>query len=156
AVFTKLIVDQVLPFGLAELVPVLALGALLWVAAQTLTTWLRAALLVYVQGKLDAQVMLAFVEHLLSLPFRFFQQRTSGDLLMRLGSNLVLRELVTTQTVAALLDAILVLVYLALLVAWQPLYAAIALALGGLQVALVLASTPRITRLMQRDLQAQS
>jgi ABC-type bacteriocin/lantibiotic exporter with double-glycine peptidase domain len=37
------------------------------------------------------------LQHLLALPYRFFQGKTSGDLLMRLSSNTMIREIPTTQ-----------------------------------------------------------
>ena len=95
-----------------------------------IATYLRAALLIYLQARLDMQIMLGFFEHLLSLPFGFFQQRNSGDLLMRLGSNAVIREALTSQTLSALLDGVLVAAYLALLLAQAPLFGLLAWELG--------------------------
>ena len=45
-----------------------------------------------------------FVEHLLALPYAFFQQRTTGDLMMRMSSQAAIRELLTTGALSALLD----------------------------------------------------
>jgi ABC-type bacteriocin/lantibiotic exporter with double-glycine peptidase domain len=100
--------------------------------------------------------MLGFFEHVLALPFRFFQQRTSGDLLMRLGSNTIIRETLTSQTLAALLDGSLVFVYLAILLAWEPFFGGIVLGIGMLQVAILLSTNHRMHSLMQRDLAAQA
>jgi ABC-type bacteriocin/lantibiotic exporter with double-glycine peptidase domain len=154
--FTKIVVDDLLPARIEGLLPALALGMGAWVAALTLTSYLRSALVIFVQTRLDAQLMLGFFEHLLSLPFRFFQQRTSGDLLMRLGSNALLREIVTTQTVSAIFDSLLVALTMAILLAWAPLFGLIAAALGGIQVACLLATMSWIRRITQRDLQAQA
>jgi ABC-type bacteriocin/lantibiotic exporter with double-glycine peptidase domain len=155
-VFTKLVVDSVIPGGVASLLVVLALGMGVWILAHALVAYLRSILLVYVQARLDSQLMLGFFEHLLSLPFRFFQERTSGDLLMRLGSNSVLRELLTSQSVAAAFDGCLVLSYLAVLLAWQPAFGLWVLAIGAVQAAIMIATRRRVLALTQRDLQAQS
>lgn len=154
-VFTKVLVDQVLPFHVTGVMTVLGLGMLMWALTQTVASYLRSTLLVYLQSRLDARLMLDFFEHLLGLPFRFFQQRTGGDLLMRLGSNMVLREALTTQTASAILDGSLVILYLFVLLAWTPAFGLIALGIGVLQVALLLLTARRMHRLMESELHAQ-
>jgi ATP-binding cassette, subfamily B, bacterial len=153
-VFTKVLVDHVLPSALTHVMPTLGIGMGLIVLALTVTSYLRAALLISLEARLDSLMMLGFFEHVLMLPFRFFQQRTTGDLLMRLGSNTVIREALTTQTVSAVLDSALVLGYLAMLLVLKPIFGAIVLGIGLLQVALLLGTTHRIRELLQRDLAA--
>jgi len=155
-VFTKVIVDDVLPHQIGDVLPMLALGIVIWVLAQAVTGYLRAALLILIQGRLDSQLMLGFFEHMLSLPFRFFQRRTTGDLLMRLGSNVVLREVFTNQTMSAIFDGVLVIGYLALLLALSPFFGLVAFAIGLFQIGLLAGTTPMLHRLMQRDLMTQA
>jgi ATP-binding cassette, subfamily B, bacterial len=152
--FTKVLVDHVLPSAITHVMPILGIGMVFIVLALTVTSYLRAALLISLEARLDSQMMLGFFEHVLTLPCRFFQQRTTGDLLMRLGSNAVIREALTTQAVAAVLDSALVLGYLAMLLALKPIFGAIVLGIGLLQVALLLGTTRRMRELLQRDLSA--
>ena len=155
-VFTKIIVDRVLPFRIAGAMSILGAGLVLVAVAQTVSTYLRAALLIYLQARLDMQIMLGFFEHLLSLPFRFFQQRNSGDLLMRLGSNAAIREALTSQTLSALLDSLLVVGYLAVLLARAPAFGLLTFGVGFLQAVVLLGTSRRLRDLTQRDLAAQS
>ncbi len=154
--FTKIVVDRVLPLRLTGAMSILGMGLLAVVFAQAIASYLRAALLIYLQARLDMQIMLGFFDHLLSLPFRFFQQHNSGDLLMRLGSNGVIREALTNQTLSALLDGILVAAYLTVLLTQAPLFGLLALGVGSLQAALLLGTSRRLRDLTQRDLAAQS
>lgn len=154
--FTKVIVDRVLPLHIGNVMAILGIELLVIVAAQMTATYLRAALLLSLQARLDMQMMLGFFDHLLSLPYRFFQQRSNGDLLMRLGSNSVIREVLTNQILSAALDGALVVVYLAIF-AWRaPWFGILVLALGLLQAVLLLASRRPLRELTQRDLAAQS
>jgi HlyB family type I secretion system ABC transporter len=153
---TKVVVDHVLPTGAADVMTVLGLGILVLVVAQVVAAHLRASLLIYLQARLDAQMMMGLFEHLLSLPVAFFQQRGTGDLLSRLYSNSVVRELLTNQTVTAVLDGSLILVYLALLLAKAPLFGLVVGAIGALQIALLAVTAPRVRALMQEDLRAAS
>ena len=154
--FTKVIVDRVLPLHIVSIMAILGLGLVLVAMAQAVATYLRAALLIYLQGRVDAQMMLGFFEHLLGLPLRFFQERTNGDLLMRLVSNATIREGLTNQTLSAILDGALVLGYLAILLDRAPLFGLLALALGFLQVVPLVGASRRLRDLTQRDLAAQS
>lgn len=93
----------------------LGAGILTVAIAQLVTSYLRSALLVYLQGRLDTHAMEGFSRHLLRLPLRFFQERTAGDIIMRLTSIAMLRELLTTQTAGTLIDAVMTLSYLAII-----------------------------------------
>jgi ATP-binding cassette, subfamily B, bacterial len=152
--FTKVLVDTILPRQMHGMMSVIAIGIVLLVAGQMLTSYLRSALLLYLQARLDSQIMLGFFEHVLSLPYPFFQQRTTGDLLMRLGSNVAIRETLTNQVVSAVLDGGFVLVYLAALFALQPFFAAAALAIGTIQVGVMLATRRALHEATERDLAA--
>ncbi len=155
-VATAVLVDRVLPLRMTGALPILAVGMGLLVLTQALTSYLRAALLLHLQARVDARTMLGFLEHLLSLPYRFFAQRSSGDLLLRLNSNAAIREALTGQTLSVLLDGTLVFGYLAVLLARDTLFGGLVLAIALLQVALVLATGRRMHDLTQRDLMAQA
>jgi ABC-type bacteriocin/lantibiotic exporter with double-glycine peptidase domain len=154
-VFTKVLVDEVLPFRMSSVMTILGLGMLMWVLTQTVAGYLRSTMLIYMQARLDSKLMLDFFEHLLTLPFSFFQQRTGGDLLMRLGSNMVLREALATQTASGILDGSLVVLYLVVLMAWTPAFGLLVLGIGALQVCVLLMTGRRMHRLMETELRAQ-
>lgn len=154
--FTVVFVDQVVPGQIREVMPILALGMVLLVLANVAMSYLRAALLINLQARLDSQLMLGFFEHLLALPFRFFEQRPSGDLLLRLSSNTTIRDMLTNQSLALVLDGGLVLVYLFILLTQAPTLALLALAIGLVHVAITVGTTRRLHELAQQDLAAQS
>lgn len=155
-IFTQLFVDRVIPGQLSGIIPILGASMVLFVLTTILISYLRAALLMYLQVRLDSQLMTGFFEHLLTLPFRFFEQRTSGDLLMRLGSNTSIREILTNQSVALMLDGTLVFVYLGFMFVRQPLFGAIVLGIGALQIAISLGTNRRVRVLAQRELSART
>lgn len=154
--FTKIVVDELLPGRMEGLLAILALGSVVWIGAQTLLGYLRALVLLHVRTRLDAHAMSGFFAHLLALPFPYFQARTSGDLLTRVSSNSVLRELFTAQTTSVVLDGILVSSYLVLLFWLAPPLAWLALSFGAAQALVILVASARTTRLAQADLRAQS
>jgi ABC-type bacteriocin/lantibiotic exporter with double-glycine peptidase domain len=122
---TAATIDRVLPDRNTTTLSILGLGLVLLVVNQLITSLLRGTLLAYLQQRVDAHVVPDFVEHLLSLPFVFFTQRSNGDLMMRLGSHAIVRELLTGETISAPLDGLLVLVYVAVLLTRDALLARI-------------------------------
>jgi len=153
---TKVIFDRLLPFQMENGLQILGIGVLILIATQFVLQFLRAALLIYLQARLDTQLMLGFFEHVLALPFRFFQQRTSGDLLMRLSSNSVIRETLTSQSLSIILDGAFVLIYVAVLLLENAVFGLMVIALAMLQVGILLVTTRRVNALMESDLAAQS
>lgn len=99
----------------SRLLLLLGAGILIVAIAQLVTSYLRSALLVYLQGRLDTHAMEGFTRHLVRLPLRFFQERTGGDIVMRLTSIATLRDLLTTQTAGTLIDTVMTLSYLAII-----------------------------------------
>ena len=152
---TKVVVDHVIPFHLQSVIPLLGLGILILVLSQLVTTLLRSILLVYLQARVDMYMMLSFFEHLLTLPLRFFQQRATGDILARLNSNTVIRDMLSNQLVSTVLDGLFVIVYL-LILFWQSrVFSLLVLGIGLLQVVLLLATNRPIRELSTRELAAQ-
>ncbi|MGE3798627.1 MAG: peptidase domain-containing ABC transporter [Thermomicrobiales bacterium] len=155
-VLTKVVVDDVLMADITELMPVIGLGLLVIFLSQFVTTYLRSTLLLMLQARVDQRLVRGFFGHLLALPYRFFEQRSSGDLLMRLGSNAQVREILTSQTLSAIIDGSLIVVYLTFLLIREPSFGVIVLGIAALQIVLLVGSRRSMHELTQRDLIAQA
>jgi HlyB family type I secretion system ABC transporter len=153
---TKIVVDDVLASHLTDLLPIIGVGLGIIVLAQLTTSYLRATLLLSLQAKVDRHLMGGFFAHLLTLPYRFFERRTTGDLIMRLGSNAQVRETLTGQTLSVVIDGSLIVVYLGVLLAEAPAFGAIVLAVAAVQIALLVGTRRAMHELTQRDLIAQA
>jgi ATP-binding cassette, subfamily B, bacterial len=152
---TKVIVDQILPFKISSMMTVLGLGMILLFSAQGITSLLRDWLLVYLRARIDIHMMLGFFEHLLSLPYNFFQQRSSGDLLARMASNSSIRDILSSNLIGTLLDSGMVVLYLFILL-WQSLpFTLLTLAIGLVQVLLIIFTYRPIRELASQELNAQ-
>jgi ABC-type bacteriocin/lantibiotic exporter with double-glycine peptidase domain len=149
-------IDDVLPNRLSDVMLILGVGVILLAVFHAFTSYLRATLLLRLQTRLDVQLMPSLVGHLLGLPLTFFQQRSSGDILMRLGSDATIRELLTGQAPAALLDGVMVLAYAAILFVRAPSLGTVAITLGLAQTAIVLLTRQSMRELTQRDLLARA
>ncbi|MCG8417801.1 MAG: peptidase domain-containing ABC transporter [Proteobacteria bacterium] len=155
-VLTGLIVDQVVPRADRHLLLVVGLGLAVVLGFQFLSELIRTHLLLQLRTNLDIRMTVGFLDHLVGLPYGFFQRRSTGDLMMRVNSNTTVRELITSHTLSTLLDGSLVLLYLLFMLLLSPPLGLVVLALGVLQIAVFLLSRRRIRELMTRDLEVQA
>ncbi|MFN0246889.1 MAG: peptidase domain-containing ABC transporter [Kofleriaceae bacterium] len=153
---TAMVVDRVVPRGDAQLLLVIASGVGGMLVFQALTTLIRAHLFLQLRTNLDTRLTLGFVDYLARLPFDFFQRRSAGDLMMRVNNNSSVRELLTSNTLSALLDGVLVIAYLALIIWMQPMMAAIVGGLAFVQITVFLLSRRTYRELQARALDAQA
>jgi ABC-type bacteriocin/lantibiotic exporter with double-glycine peptidase domain len=153
---SRAVVDDTGVVTRSSAMSLLGLGIVLVVVAQLVTVLLRSALLIYLQGRLDARSMLRFCVHLLSLPLRYFEQRSTGDITMRIGSLAILREVLTSQTLSAALDAVLVLSYLVILFVFDVTVGLAVLAVVAVAILVLVGTTRRVRERMAADMAAQS
>lgn len=151
---TKLVIDQIIPQRTISILPLLAIALPLILLSQMITMLMRASLLVYLQARIDASLTSNFFEHLLRLPLRFFQQRSSGDILARVASNTTVRNLISNQLVSTILDGSMVTIYLFILFSQSLVFGTIALVIGLLQVLLLIGTHSPVRRLARRELDA--
>src|SRR5436305_3975098 len=152
---TALVIDYILPSKMTNLMNALALGMLLLLLSQVIIATLREWLLIYLRSRTDIHMVLGFFEHLLALPYSFFQQRATGDILTRMSSNAVIRDTLSNQLISAVLDGCLVTVYLFVLLYTSLPFALLTFAIGFLQVLFLLSTYGKVRELSLRELTAQ-
>ena len=145
------LVDRVVPRSAYRLLAVTAAGMAALVGAQFLASLVRSRLLLRLRTAVDGRMTADFLEHLTALPFSFFETRTVGDLLLRLNSNAMVREILTSGVLSGALDGALVLIYLVLILLADWRLGLAVLGLGLARIVLFLAN-----RRGYRDLTAES
>jgi len=102
------LVDRVVPRGDHHLFAVLVAALGVVMVLSFVTSMLRNQLLLQLRTAADAKLTMGFLDTMLRLPLSFFQQRQAADLAMRLQSIAVVREVMTSSVLSALIDGILV------------------------------------------------
>jgi ABC-type bacteriocin/lantibiotic exporter with double-glycine peptidase domain len=155
-VLTGVLVDRVIPRSDLHLLTVLGAGMAVMIVFQFLTTMVRGHLLLHMRTQLDARMTLDFLEHLLALPYGFFQRRATGDLIMRLNSNTVIREILTSSALSTLLDGALVVLYLGIIVVASRQLALLVVVLAILHLAVHYGTRGRVRALASEALGTQA
>lgn len=151
-----ILVDRVVPRGDLHLLTVMGVGLAGIVAFHFLATMIRAHLLLQLRTHMDARMTLDFLDHLVDLPYAFFQKRSAGDLIMRLNSNQTIREILTQSALSGVLDGVLVFLYLILLMVTSFRLGLVVLLLGAIHITLYLVTRKKQRDLMSESLQAQA
>jgi ABC-type bacteriocin/lantibiotic exporter with double-glycine peptidase domain len=153
---TAVIVDRVVPRADNHLLLVVAIGLGGLLVFQMITTLVRSHLLLQLRTNLDTRLTLGFVDYLSRLPFDFFQRRSAGDLMMRVNNNATVRELLTSNTLSAMLDGTLVIGYAVLILVIAPVMGAIVIGLGIVQISVFYLARRGYRDMMARSLEAQA
>ncbi|MBN9795554.1 peptidase domain-containing ABC transporter [Pseudonocardia sp. TMWB2A] len=152
-VLTAVLVDEVLPARLPGTLAPVAVGLALLTLTTFLAALLRGRLAALVAGRLDNRLMTALFAHMMALPYRFFRERPTGDLVQRFSSNTAIRNALTGQTVTGLLAVVQVIVYAVALMWISPTFALCALAIGAVEVTVLVLPARRLARYSRRELE---
>lgn len=118
-------------------------------------SWLLNAVRTYLLQALSTSLCLsltsAFVKGLLERSLTFVQQRTHGDLMQRVAANAELSELLTTLMLAVF-DALTLVGFSALMLAYEPRLGAAVLLLNACRVVLVARMSRRVRPLVTAEL----
>ncbi len=153
---TAYVVDKVVPGKSLPGLSMAAIGLAMYLAFYGVVTLSRGLMLLRLQVMVDERTMTGFFEHLLSLPFSFFQVRSAGDLMMRISSNSIVRELLSQQLLSLVTDGLLMVFYLGIMMAANGYLALLVLALAVLQVTWAMISAKAMQGPVHRDILAQS
>jgi ATP-binding cassette subfamily B protein len=151
---SKIVIDELIPMKGNSALQLLGVGLIMLVMAQMVTRQLRSLILLYLQARVDTNLIFSFLEHLFSLPQRFFLQRSTGDILARVSSNTVIRDTISNQLFSTVLDGTFVLVYFFILLSQSPSFTLIIVIIGLLQAILLLSTGKQISDLNRRELTA--
>ena len=155
-ILTGVVVDRVVPHHDVGLLELLAAGFVGLIGFRLVASLVRSFLLVQLRTELDAKITLEFLDHMVDLPYPFFQTRSTGDLMMRLNSNSTVRETLTGGVLSAALDGTVVVLYLVLLLIASPTLGLLVAVLGAARGVLFLAARRRYRELTAVSLERQA
>jgi len=151
---TMIIINNLIPMKGITALQILGIGMIMLVLSQLITKQLRSLILLYLQARVDTNLMFNFLEHLLSLPQRFFLQRSTGDILARVTSNTIIRDTISNQMLSTVLDGLFVLIYFFILLSQSPTFTLLVTVIGLVQTALLLGTGKPLDELNRHELAA--
>lgn len=115
--FVQMVIDRVIPSASRDLLWLLVIGVLVLLGIRSLVGWLRQYLLAYLGMKYGLLLGPGYVNRVLRLPIKFFDQRQTGDIYSRTTDVTSVQSAITNGVLSVCIDLALLLV-MAALMAW--------------------------------------
>ena len=156
AFYLKAIIDQIVPRSLGGLLTTVSLAVVGLYVVRVLLDADRSHLVLHVQRRIDARLVLSYYHHVTRLPLSFFGTRRTGDILARFEDAGRIREALAAATVTVFVDVLMSLGGCFILATQDTVLFALAAVLAGLHGVLGLMVARPIHRLNQDLMEANA
>ena len=106
-VFNKAIMDEVLPYGLKNLLISLIVVFSVVNLTSTLLSTVRQWILIFLSIKVDIPLMLGYFEHVYKLPMKFFASRKTGEITTRYSDASTIKSVLTSIAMSVVMDIVM-------------------------------------------------
>ena len=120
-IFTQVLLDRVVVQRSVSTLFAIGVGLLIFSIFGVLMSSLRRYLLYHMANKLDLSLVIGFINHTFRLPLGYFENRCVGDITSRINENRKIRNFITGDAIATMLDVLSVFIYITLMFwySWQ-------------------------------------
>lgn len=152
----QLVIDEGILRDDYDLLSVLAIGFAGLVVIQAAVEGLRAWTLQVFSQMLSFQMIGNLVRHLIRLPIDWFEKRSVGDILSRIGSAASIQDILTKGVVAAVIDGVMAIAAVVILMLYSSTLAVVVLAAVGVNAVLAVALFPVIRARSEEQIVARA
>lgn len=107
--FSKIIMDEIIPYQLKSSLYVFLIVFALVSLVQNIVSAFRQHILLFLSRKIDIPVMMGYYNHIIHLPYTFFGSRKVGDIITRFQDAMTIKDIFTTVSLSLGLDIMLAL-----------------------------------------------
>lgn len=104
SLFNKILMDEVLPYGLDNLLLTLIIVFSVVSVTSTLVSFVRQWILIHLSIKIDIPLMLGYFGHIYHLPMKFFATRKTGDITTRYSDATTIKSIFTSIALSLVMD----------------------------------------------------
>jgi ATP-binding cassette, subfamily B, bacterial HlyB/CyaB len=149
--FTQAIIDKVVTHRTESTLIAIGLAMALFIVFNGLMSWTRQYLVLHTGNRVDSVLGAAVWEHLLKLPMRYFEHRSTGVVAARMHAVENIREFVSGAAVSLVLDLPFLVICLGVMIWYSPILTALAV---GILLLIAIASFV-MAPIFQRQLNEQ-
>lgn len=102
--FSKILMDEVIPYNLKRSLYVYVFVFFLVAVFQILMSAFRQHILLFLSRKIDIPLLLGYYKHILKLPMNFFATRRTGDILTRFQDAATIKDILTGVSISLVID----------------------------------------------------
>lgn len=141
-VFTQVVIDKVIVHHAMSTLAVIAVALGVFIIFSAVMKWVRQYLVLHTGNRIDAVLGSEVFEHLLKLPARYFERRSTGVLVARIQGVEAIREFLSGAAVTLALDVPFLIIFLGIMFYYSVTLTLITLAVLMMIAGLSLAVTP--------------
>ena len=153
---TKSLVDNIIFKADTEFLNKIGLSILVFSIFYYFMNFSRHYVIVKLQSVFDSELMSNLLEHMLKLPYTFFTNRSSGELIFRFNSNVYVRQILSQKLVSLVIDFFLIFVYLYIMLKYSVSLTVIILIISGLIITVSIFSTYKVEQITNDELISQA
>lgn len=105
--YFKFLLDDILQYNLEKTLTVISIGILLLYLFQTLLSYFRSYLVLYLSQKIDIPLILGYYQHVLGLPMNFFGTRKVGEIISRFMDASKVRDAISGAALTIMIDTLM-------------------------------------------------
>ncbi|CAM3624877.1 peptidase domain-containing ABC transporter [Erysipelothrix urinaevulpis] len=110
SLFSKILMDEIIPFQLKKSLLLFLVFFILVSLIQNLLSAFRQHVLLFLSRKIDIPLLLGYYNHVIHLPYFFFITRRVGDVLTRFQDAMTIKEIFTSLSISLVMDVLLSLI----------------------------------------------
>jgi len=110
SMFNKVLIDEIIPYGLDDQLKIFAIVLILVILTQVILGAFRQHVILYISQKIDIPLTLGYFEHVFRLPMNFFASRKTGDIVTRFQDAGVIKNVLTGVALTAIIDVAMVVI----------------------------------------------
>lgn len=137
SLFNNIIYDEILPYQQKDVLKIMLLVFLVVTLTQTLVSFVRQWIMIYLSMKIDIPLMLGYFEHIYRLPMKFFASRKTGDITTRFSDAFTIKDIFTNISLSLIMDITMALISGIILFQMNPKLFAIILFMTMISILLV-------------------
>lgn len=107
SMFSKVLMDEIIPFQLKNSLYVFLIVFGIVALVQNLLSAFRQHVLLFLSRKIDIPLLLGYYNHILHLPYFFFVTRRVGDILTRFQDAMTIKDIFTSVSISLVMDILL-------------------------------------------------
>lgn len=104
SIFSKILMDEIIPYGLKNTLYVFLIVFGIVSILQTILSAFRQHILLFLSRKVDISVLMGYYDHIIHLPYTFFSSRRTGDIITRFQDAMTIKNIFTSVSISLVLD----------------------------------------------------
>ena len=104
SLFSKVLMDEVIPYGLKNSLYIYLIAFGIVSVIQSLLSAFRQHILLFLSRKIDIPVLMGYYDHIIHLPYSFFGSRRVGDILTRFQDAMTIKNVFTSVSISLVMD----------------------------------------------------